>query len=75
VRVTVESRPITRGDKSITRWTDGTHVYWKDGLRVRWALIDYHEGGPSFRTHGAQATLEDAVQDAWHIQRQREGSS
>lgn len=61
----IELRPTPHG------WTDGTFRYWRARRQYRWALIDWPEGGPSFRTHGARATLEEAVQDAWEEHHQR----
>lgn len=47
------------------RLTDGTHVYWIDGSRVRWAIISWKKGSAKTRTHGAAASVEEAVREAW----------
>ena len=45
--------------------TDGTHVFWSDGRRVRWALIDWPDNGIGTRSHGAGDDLLLALEDAW----------
>jgi len=45
--------------------TDGVHVFWRDGARVRWALIDWSDNGLGTRTHGAAEGLLWAIEDAW----------
>jgi hypothetical protein len=57
--------------RGIPTRTDGTHVYWIDNHRVRWALIDWPNDGVGVRTHGAALSLELAMQDAWERQAER----
>lgn len=45
--------------------TDGVHLFWKDGNRVRWALVNWPDDGLGTRTHGAGDDLLWAIEDAW----------
>ncbi len=54
------------GDAGSSRiYADELHIYWKDGLRVRWAIRDWPDDGLGRRSHGAAANLSTAVEDAW----------
>jgi len=58
--------------RKVRRLTDGIHVYWRDGLRVRWAIIDWTDNGLGGRTHGAAVDLLRAIEDAEQARRDRE---
>lgn len=62
----LELKPIKGGAV-----TDGVHRYWQDGQQVRWAFTQHNENDPSFRTHGAQRSLQAAIDDAWSVHRER----
>lgn len=54
-------RPMRKGQAL----TDGVHLYWRDGNRVRWSLLEWPDDGIGSRTHGAAIDLLWAIEDAW----------
>ena len=62
--VVLQHRLIDQNGKHRMVWVclDGQYSLWEDGLRWRWALREWPDDGCGIPTHGAQPTIEQAVQ-------------
>ena len=58
--------------RGVRRLTDGAHTYWRDGARVRWAVIDWPDRGEGGQSHGAAGDLPRAIEAAEAARRERE---